>query len=210
MAGTFDAAIERLGYLKSLGISHVELMPVAEFSGNRGWGYDGVDLYAPHHAYGGPDGLKRFVDASHRHGLGVILDVVYNHFGPHGNFLPKFGPYLTDNYRTPWGDALNLDGEHSREVRRFLCDNALMWLRDYHIDGLRLDAVHAIFDASAIHFLEQLATEVRELESQLGRQLVVIAESDLNQPRLVTAFDAGGYGLDAQWSDDFHHAIHAL
>jgi maltooligosyltrehalose trehalohydrolase len=135
--------------------------------------------------------------------------VVYNHFGPHGNFLPKFGPYLTDNYRTPWGDALNLDGEHSREVRRFLCDNALMWLRDYHIDGLRLDAVHAIFDASAIHFLEQLATEVRELESHLGRQLVVIAESDLNQPRLVTAFDAGGYGLDAQWSDDFHHAIHA-
>ena len=127
----------------------------------------------------------------------------------HGNFLPKFGPYLTDNYRTPWGDAINLDGEHSREVRRFLCDNALMWLRDYHIDGLRLDAVHAIFDTSAIHLLEQLATEVRELESHLGRQLVVIAESDLNQPRLVTALEAGGYGLDAQWSDDFHHAIHA-
>jgi maltooligosyltrehalose trehalohydrolase len=208
-AGTFDAAIDRLEYLKSLGVSHVELMPVAEFSGDRGWGYDGVDLYAPHHAYGGPDGLKRFVDACHRHGLGVILDVVYNHFGPHGNFLPKFGPYLTDNYRTPWGDALNLDGEHSREVRRFLCDNALMWLRDYHVDGLRLDAVHAIFDASAIHFLEQLATEVRALEAQLGRQLMVIAESDLNQPRLVTAFDAGGYGVDAQWSDDFHHAIHA-
>lgn len=208
-AGTFDAAIDRLEYLKSLGVSHVELMPVAEFSGDRGWGYDGVDLYAPHHAYGGPDGLKRFVDASHRHGLGVILDVVYNHFGPHGNFLHKFGPYLTDNYRTPWGDAVNLDGEHSREVRRFLCDNALMWLRDYHIDGLRLDAVHAIFDVSAIHFLEQIATEVRELESHLGRQLVVIVESDLNQPRLVTAFDAGGYGVDAQWSDDFHHAVHA-
>ncbi len=208
-AGTFDAAIDRLEYLKSLGVSHVELMPVAEFSGDRGWGYDGVDLYAPHHAYGGPDGLKRFVDAAHRHGLGVILDVVYNHFGPSGNFLPKFGPYLTDNYRTPWGDALNLDGEHSREVRRFLCDNALMWLRDYHIDGLRLDAVHAIFDISAIPFLEQLASEVRTLESQLGRQFMVIAESDLNQPRLVTSFDAGGYGLDAQWSDDFHHAIHA-
>jgi maltooligosyltrehalose trehalohydrolase len=208
-AGTFDAAIEHLGYLKGLGISHVELMPVAEFSGNRGWGYDGVDLYAPHHTYGGPEGLKRFVDACHRHGLGVILDVVYNHFGPHGNFLPRFGPYLTDTYRTPWGDAVNLDGEHSREVRRFLCDNALMWLRDYHVDGLRLDAVHAIFDASAIHFLEQLATEVRALEAQLGRQLMVIAESDLNQPRLVTAFDAGGYGVDAQWSDDFHHAIHA-
>jgi maltooligosyltrehalose trehalohydrolase len=208
-AGTFDAAIEHLGYLKGLGISHVELMPVAEFSGNRGWGYDGVDLYAPHHTYGGPEGLKRFVDACHRHGLGVILDVVYNHFGPHGNFLPRFGPYLTDTYRTPWGDAVNLDGEHSREVRRFLCDNALMWLRDYHVDGLRLDAVHAIFDVSAIHFLEQLATEVRALEAQLGRQLMVIAESDLNQPRLVTAFDAGGYGVDAQWSDDFHHAIHA-
>jgi maltooligosyltrehalose trehalohydrolase len=208
-AGTFDAAIDRLEYLKNLGISHVELMPVAEFSGDRGWGYDGVDLYAPHHAYGGPDGLKRFVDASHRHGLGVILDVVYNHFGPSGNFLPKFGPYLTDNYRTPWGDALNLDGEYSREVRRFLCDNALMWLRDYHVDGLRLDAVHAIFDASAIHFFEQLVTEVRALESLLRRQFMLIAESDLNQPRLITAFDAGGYGLDAQWSDDFHHAIHA-
>jgi maltooligosyltrehalose trehalohydrolase len=208
-AGTFDAAIDRLGYLKNLGISHLELMPVAEFSGDRGWGYDGVDLYAPHHAYGGPEGLKRLVDACHRHGLGVILDVVYNHFGPSGNFLPKFGPYLMDNYRTPWGDAVNLDGENSSEVRRFFCDNALMWLRDYHVDGLRLDAVHAIFDVSAIHFLEQLATEVRVLESHLGRQLVVIAESDLNQPRLVTAFDAGGYGLDGQWSDDFHHAIHA-
>jgi maltooligosyltrehalose trehalohydrolase len=207
--GTFDAAIDRLGYLHDLGISHVELMPVAEFSGDRGWGYDGVNLFAPHHAYGGPDGLKRLVDACHRHGIGVILDVVYNHFGPSGNFLPRFGPYLTNNYRTPWGDAVNLDGEHSSEVRRFLCDNALMWLRDYHVDGLRLDSVHAIFDMSAIHFLEQLAREVRALQAQLGRRLMVIAESDLNQPRLVAAFDAGGYGLDAQWSDDFHHAVHA-
>lgn len=207
--GTFDAAIGRLQYLKDLGISHLELMPVAEFSGDRGWGYDGVDLYAPHHAYGGPDGMKRLVNACHRIGLGVILDVVYNHFGPAGNFLPTVGPYLTNRYRTPWGDAINFDDSGSVEVRRMVCDNALMWLRDYHVDGLRLDAVHAIFDASAIHVLEQLVTEVRALETQLGRKLLVIAESDLNQPRLVTLPEAGGYGLDAQWSDDFHHALHA-
>ncbi len=207
--GTFDAAIDRLRYLKDLGIGYLELMPVAEFSGDRGWGYDGVDLYAPHHAYGGPDGMKRLVDACHRIGLGVILDVVYNHFGPTGNFLPTLGPYLTNRYRTPWGDAINFDDSGSVEVRRLVCDNALMWLRDYHVDGLRLDAVHAIFDASAIHVLEQLATEVRALEAQLGRQFLVIAESDLNQPRLVTSPEAGGYGLDAQWSDDFHHTLHA-
>jgi maltooligosyltrehalose trehalohydrolase len=207
--GTFDAAIDRLEYLKDLGISYLELMPVAEFSGDRGWGYDGVDLYAPHHAYGGPDGMKRLVDACHRIGLGVILDVVYNHFGPSGNFLPTLGPYLTDRYRTPWGDAINFDGSGSAEVRRLVCDNALMWLRDYHVDGLRLDAVHAIFDALAIHLLEQIATEVRALEAQLGRPFLVIAESDLNQPRLVTSQQAGGYGLSAQWSDDFHHALHA-
>ncbi|MHB8382007.1 MAG: malto-oligosyltrehalose trehalohydrolase [Candidatus Binataceae bacterium] len=207
--GTFDAACERLQYLKNLGISHLELMPVAEFSGDRGWGYDGVDLYAPHHVYGGPDGMKRLVDACHRVGLGVILDVVYNHFGPCGNVLPTLGPYLTDCYHTPWGDAVNFDNAQSFEVRRLVCDNALMWLRDYHVDGLRLDAVHAIYDNSAIHILEQLATEVHALEAQLGRALLVIAESDLNQPRLVTSRDAGGYGLDAQWSDDFHHALHA-
>ena len=160
-------------------------------------------------AYGGPDGLKRFVDACHRHGLGVILDVVYNHFGPGGNYLPKFGPYLDDRYQTPWGEAVNLDGEIATRSGAFFCDNALMWLRDYHVDGLRLDAVHAIFDASAIHFLEQLVIEVRRAGVALGRQLVLIAESDLNQPRIVTAFEAGGYGMDAQWSDDFHHAIHA-
>ncbi|MGC1677998.1 MAG: malto-oligosyltrehalose trehalohydrolase [Candidatus Binataceae bacterium] len=207
--GTFDAAISRLEYLKELGISYLELMPVGEFPGDHGWGYDGVDLYAPHHAYGGPDAMKRLVDACHRVGLGVILDVVYNHFGPSGNFLPTLGPYLTDRYRTPWGNAVNFDDAGSVEVRRLVCDNALMWLRDYHVDGLRLDAVHAIFDASAVHVLEQLTTEVRVLEAQLGRQFLVIAESDLNQPRLVTSTEAGGYGLDAQWSDDFHHAIHA-
>ncbi len=209
-SGTFDGAIERLGHLKDLGITHLELMPVAEFEGERGWGYDGVDLWAPHHAYGGPDGLKRLVDACHEAGLGAILDVVYNHLGPSGNFLQRFGPYHTNRYQTPWGDAINLDAAGSYETRRFLCDNALMWLREYHFDALRLDAVHAIFDASATHFLEQLAAEVHTLAAQLGRPLAVIAESDLNQPRLVTAPEAGGYGLDAEWSDDFHHAIHAF
>jgi maltooligosyltrehalose trehalohydrolase len=208
LAGTFESAIERLSDLADLGITHVELMPVAEFSGNRGWGYDGVDLYAPHHAYGGPHALKRLVDKCHAQGLAVILDVVYNHFGPSGNYLSQFGSYNTDHYRTPWGDAVNFDGVGSDEVRRFLCDNALMWLRDYHFDGLRLDAIHAIVDTSAIHFLEQLAAEVTALQSLLGRHLVLIAESNLNDPRVVRSIDAGGFGIDAQWSDDFHHALH--
>ena len=208
--GTFDAAIERLGYLRELGVTHVEVMPVAEFPGARGWGYDGVDLFAPHHSYGGSEAMKRFVDTAHGHGLGVILDVVYNHLGPEGNYLAKFGPYFTDRYRTPWGDAVNLDDQDSDEVRRFFCDNALMWLRDYRVDGLRLDAIHAIFDASAIHFLEQLGAEVHQLEAEVGRHLIVIAESDLNQPRIVAAREAGGYGLDAQWNDDFHHALHTI
>ena len=206
--GTFDSAIKQLGHLKQLGITHVELMPVAEFSGNWGWGYDGVDLYAPHHAYGGPDALKRLVNACHAAGLAVVLDVVYNHLGPAGNYLGRFGPYFTKRYTTHWGEAVNLDGPGSAEVRRFLCDNALMWLRDYHFDGLRVDAVHAIFDSSAVHFLEQLASEVKELEAHIGRDLAVIAESDLNDPRIVTPREAGGYGVDAQWSDDFHHALH--
>ena len=185
-------------------------MPVAEFSGIRGWGYDGVDLYAPHHTYGGPEGLKRLVDAAHRKGLAVILDVVYNHLGPAGNYLERFGPYFTTRHHTPWGQAVNLDGPGSEEVRRFFCDNALMWLRDYHMDGLRLDAVHALIDTSAVHFLEQLAAEVQALEAQLGRHLVLIAESDLNDPRLVRPPEIGGYGLAAQWSDDFHHALHTV
>jgi maltooligosyltrehalose trehalohydrolase len=208
-AGTFEAAIERLSHLTGLGVTHVELMPVAEFSGDRGWGYDGVDLYAPHHAYGGPDGLKRLIDASHARGLAVILDVVYNHFGPSGNYLAQFGPYQTDHYRTPWGDAVNFDGRGSDEVRRFLCDNALMWLRDYHFDGLRLDAIHAIVDTSSVHFLEQLAAEVAALQAELSRHLTLVAESNLNDPRIVRPIEAGGYGIDAQWSDDFHHALHA-
>lgn len=207
--GTFKGVLHKLDHLAELGVSHVELMPVAEFSGDRGWGYDGVNLYAPHHAYGHPEELKELVDACHRRGLGVILDVVYNHLGPKGNYLPRFGPYFTRCYRTPWGDAVNLDGAYSDEVRRFFIDNALMWLRDYHFDGLRLDAVHALYDFSAVHFLEELAWEVKELEASLGRHLVLIAESDLNDPRIIRPFQAGGYGMHAQWNEDFHHALHA-
>ena len=206
--GTFDAAIGKLNHLVQLGVTHVEIMPVAEFPGDRGWGYDGTSLFAPHHAYGGPEGLKRLVDACHAAGLAALLDVVYNHLGPAGNYLSRFGPYFTSKYSTPWGEAVNLDDKGSNEVRRFFCDNARMWLRDYHFDGLRLDAAQAIFDMSAVHFLEQLAAEVKELQAQLGRQLVLVAESDLNDPKLVRSPQAGGYGLDAQWNDDFHHALH--
>ncbi|MFP5228989.1 MAG: malto-oligosyltrehalose trehalohydrolase [Acidobacteriota bacterium] len=205
--GTFDAAQAKLDALCDLGVTHVELMPVNAFPGVQGWGYDGVDLFAPHEPYGGPEALRRFVNACHAKGLAVLLDVVYNHLGPSGNYLAKFGPYFTHAHHTPWGDAVNLEGRGSHEVRRFFCDNALMWLRDYHFDGLRLDAVHAYIDRSAIHFMEQLGAEVRALEAYTGRSYVVIAESDLNDPRVVTAREAGGYGLDAQWSDDFHHAL---
>lgn len=208
--GTFDSIIDHLDYLVDLGITHIELMPVAEFSGNRGWGYDGVDLYAPHHAYGGPQGLKQLVDACHQKGLAVLLDVVYNHLGPSGNYLNRYGPYFTNRHSSPWGDAYNLDGPDSDEVRRFIIDNALMWLRDYHIDGLRIDAVHAIRDTSSTHILEELAAKVDGLEAALGRHLVLIAESDLNDPRLIRPFEAGGYGIDAQWNEDFHHALHAF
>lgn len=205
--GTFDAAQQRLSYLSDLGITHVELMPVGAFPGKHGWGYDGVDLFAPHQAYGGQEALKRFVNACHEHGLAVLLDVVYNHLGPSGNYLARFGPYFTHAHHTPWGDAVNLEGAGSHEVRRFFCDNALMWLRDYHFDGLRLDAVHAYMDRSAIHFMEQLSTEVRALETETDKHYAVIAESDLNDPRFVKPVEAGGYGMDAAWSDDFHHAL---
>ena len=188
--GTFDAAIERLDYLVELGITHMELMPVAAFPGGHGWGYDGAALFAVYEEYGGPDGLKRLVDACHARGLAVLLDVVYNHFGPVGNYSGKFGPYLTDRHRTPWGDAVNFEEGGSDEVRRFFCDNALMWMRDYHIDGLRLDAVHEFVDRSAVHFMEQLSDEVKELSAKLGRRLVLIAESDLNDPRVVKPREA--------------------
>ena len=204
---TLNSAIERLDYLVDLGITHIELMPVAAFDGQHGWGYDGVALFAVHEPYGGPDALKRFMNAAHSKGLAVLLDVVYNHFGPSGNYTGKFGPYIIDAHHTPWGGAVNLEDSGSTEVRRFFCDNALMWMRDYHIDGLRLDAVHAFVDRSAIHFLEQLSAETKTLEAALARPLVLIAESDLNDPRVVTPREAGGYGIDAQWSDDFHHAL---
>ncbi len=209
-AGTFLGAIEHLGHLVELGVRHVELMPVVEFPGKRGWGYDGVDLFAPHHGYGTPDELKRLVDACHARGLAVLLDVVYNHLGPDGNYLGCFGPYFTREYVTPWGDAMNFDGSGSDEVRRFFCDNAISWLKHYRFDGLRLDAVHAFHDRSAVPFVEQLSREVHELERELGRTKVLIAESDLNDPRLIRSVEAAGLGLDAQWSDDFHHALHAL
>jgi maltooligosyltrehalose trehalohydrolase len=208
--GTFKAAIEKLDHLFQLGVTHIELMPVNEFSGSRGWGYDGVDLFAAHHAYGGPFALARFVDACHARGLAVLLDVVYNHVGPAGNHLGDFGPYFTSRYSTPWGKAVNFDDADSDEVRRFFCDNALMWLRDFHFDGLRLDAVHAMLDRTAEHFLEQLGREVKQLSAQLGRLLVVIAESDLNDPRLLWPRERGGFALNAQWSDDFHHSLHSL
>lgn len=207
--GTFDAAAGKLGHLRSLGVDAVELMPVATFSGSHGWGYDGVNLYAPHPAYGGPDGLKRLVDACHRAGIGVLVDVVYNHFGPSGNHLEEFGPYLSAAHRTNWGDGVNLDGPGSDDVRRFFVDNALSWLVDYHADGLRLDAVHALADRSAVHFLEQLAGEVAEASQRLGRPLTLVAESDLNDPRFVRSAGAGGYGLDSAWADEWHHAWHA-
>jgi maltooligosyltrehalose trehalohydrolase len=208
--GTFVSAIEKLDYLAGLGISHVEIMPVNEFSGDWGWGYDGADLYAPHHCYGTPDEFKALIDACHSKGLAVILDVVYNHLGPTGNYLPQFGPYFTEQYHTPWGAAVNLDQRGSDEARRFFIDNALMWLRDYHIDGLRLDAIHAFQDDSAVHFLEQLSQEAEELSAHLGRYLFLIAESDLNDPRVIRSRDAHGFGMDAQWSDDFHHALFSL
>jgi len=205
--GTLDAAIAHLDYLAGLRVTHVELMPVAEFPGNHGWGYDGVALFAVSHAYGGPDALKRFVDAAHSRGLAVLLDVVYNHFGPVGNYTGKFGPYLTTKHTTPWGDAVNFEGPGSDQVRRFFADNALMWMRDYHIDGLRLDAVTEFVDRSAVHFLEQLSAETAVLSTEVGRPLVLIAESDLNDPRIVRPREDHGYGIDAQWSDDFHHAL---
>jgi malto-oligosyltrehalose trehalohydrolase len=206
--GTFDAAIDRLDHLSELGVDMIELMPVATFPGRWGWGYDGIHLWAVHEAYGGPDGLKRFVDACHTRRLGVLLDVVYNHVGI-GNHLDAFGPYFTTAHVTPWGPAVNLDQPGSDEVRQYLAGNALMWLRDYHLDGLRLDAVHAFEDHRALHFLEELAVEVQALGTRLNRELVLIAESDLNDPRLVSSREAGGYGLTGQWSDDFHHAVHA-
>ena len=207
--GTLDAAIVQLHDLKATGVDIVELMPLAPFPGRRGWGYDGVSLYGVHEAYGGPAALQRFVDAAHGAGLGVCLDVVYNHLGPDGNYLSKFGPYFTDAHQTPWGWAVNVDQEHSAGMRRFICDNALRWFEDFHVDCLRLDAVHELRDDSDRHILAQLSDETAELSARLGRPLSLVAESDLNDARMVTPTAQGGLGMTAQWNDDVHHAIHA-
>jgi maltooligosyltrehalose trehalohydrolase len=206
-AGTFDAAIEKLDYLVDLGIDFVELMPVNSFAGTHGWGYDGVLWFSVHEPYGGPDGLVRLVDACHARGLGVLIDAVFNHFGPSGNYLPRFGPYLSSG-SNPWGEGVNIADAESDEVRRYIIGCALRWMRDFHADGLRLDAVHALVDTTAVHILEEMATETDWLSQEVGRPLSLIAESDLNDPRLITPRDHYGYGITAQWDDDIHHAIH--
>jgi maltooligosyltrehalose trehalohydrolase len=205
--GTLDAAIDKLDHLVSIGVGFVELMPVNAFDGTHNWGYDGVGWFAVAEPYGGPPAYQRFVDGCHAAGLGVVQDVVYNHLGPSGNYLPQFGPYLSQGNNT-WGDLVNLDDDGSEEVRRFILDNASMWFTDYHVDALRLDAVHALTDSTRVHLLEELATETGATSAHLGRPLTLVAESDLNDTRLVTPRESGGYGLDAQWSDDFHHALH--
>ena len=208
--GTFDAAIHHLNGLKSLGITALELMPVAQFPGERNWGYDGVYPFAVQNSYGGPEGLKRLVDACHVGGLAVILDVVNNHLGPEGNYVTQFGPYFTSKYRSPWGEAINFDGPHSDEVRNYFIQNALYWIEEFRIDALRIDAVHGFFDFSSKHFLQQLAEEAHDLAHRLNRRVYLIAESDLNDSRVVRSPELCGYGLDAQWNDDFHHALHVL
>lgn len=208
--GTFDAAAARLPELLAMGVTAVEVMPIASFPGRRNWGYDGVHLYAPQESYGGAEGFRRFVRAAHALGMAVVLDVVYNHVGPEGNYLDRFGPYFTDVYRTPWGRAINYDGRGSDEVRRWARENALHWISEYHVDALRLDAVHGIFDFGAVAFLEELSDAVHALGRQLKRKVQLLAESDLNDPRLVRSPEQGGYGVDAQWADDAHHTIHAL
>ncbi|MDZ4874337.1 MAG: Malto-oligosyltrehalose trehalohydrolase [Chroococcidiopsis cubana SAG 39.79] len=217
--GTFTAIIPRLADLKELGVNAIEIMPIAQFPGNippdgscayRNWGYDGVYPFAVQNSYGTPEELKQLVAACHQQGISVILDVVYNHFGPEGNYTSNFAPYFTQTYRTPWGSAINFDDAHSHDVRHFFIENALYWLREFHIDGLRLDAVHAIYDLGAKHFLAELAEKVREFSERQGRKYYLIAESDLNDPKIIRPKEVGGYELDAQWSDDFHHALHAL
>ncbi|HEX6917365.1 MAG TPA: malto-oligosyltrehalose trehalohydrolase [Phycicoccus sp.] len=206
--GTFDAAVAHLDHLVDLGVDVVELMPVAAFPSTRGWGYDGVDLYAVQDSYGGPDGLARFVDACHAHGLGVCLDVVHNHLGASGNYLARFGPYFTEAHHTPWGPAVNLDQPGSDVVRGFLVESALRWLRDFHVDALRLDAVHELKDDSPRHYLAELSDAVAGLAAELGRPVELVAESDLNDPVMVTPTGEGGYGMTAQWDDDVHHGMH--
>ncbi|MGX5682187.1 malto-oligosyltrehalose trehalohydrolase [Schumannella luteola] len=206
--GTLDSAIERLDHLVELGVDFVEPLPVNSFNGTHNWGYDGVGWFAVQHSYGGPDAYQRFVDACHERGLGVIQDVVYNHLGPSGNYLPRFGPYLHDAHANTWGLSVNLDGQGSSEVRRFIVDNAVLWLRDFGVDGLRLDAVHALLDSGERHLLAELSERVDALADELGRPLTLIAESDLNDPAMITPVADGGLGMTAQWCDDYHHAAH--
>jgi maltooligosyltrehalose trehalohydrolase len=208
--GTFDSAARALEDVKALGVNAVEIMPIAQFPGKRNWGYDGVYPYAPQESYGGPEGFARLVDRCHAMGMAVVLDVVYNHLGQEGNYLADFGPYFSNRYRTPWGGAFNYDDVGSDQVRRFVIDNALHWVRNYHVDGLRLDAAHSIFDSSPKHILQELTEEVKTAAAQLGKEVNVIAESDLNDPRLVRRTEECGFGLDAQWADDMHHSMHAL
>ncbi len=208
--GSFESAIEKLDLLKEVGINAIEIMPVAQFPGNRNWGYDGVFPFAVQNSYGGPEGLKKLVDAAHQKGIAVFLDVVYNHQGPEGNYIEQFAPYFTDHYKTPWGKAINYDGDLSDGVREFYSDNAVYWLRDFHIDGLRFDAIHAIYDYGAVHFWELAHEKIRELEKKNNRLYHTIAESDLNAPRVIQPAEQNGYGFNAQWLDDFHHAIYVL
>ncbi len=208
--GSFHAIIPRLPRLKELGVNAIEIMPVAQFPGERNWGYDGTYPFAVQQSYGGPTGLKTLVNACHEAGIAVVLDVVYNHFGPEGNYTRDFGPYFTDRYQTPWGSAINFDGSYCDGVRNFMIENALYWLHHFHIDALRLDAVHAIYDLSAKHLLAELSERVQELMQTQGQGRYLIAESDLNDPRIIRPHHQGGYGMDAQWSDEFHHALHAL
>lgn len=208
--GTFAGVVSKFDYLRSLGVTAIEIMPVAAFPGERNWGYDGVSLYAVHSTYGGPEGLKRLVNAAHHAGLAVVLDVVYNHLGAEGNYLQEFGPYFTDRYHTVWGDAINYDGAGSQQVRRYVIENALYWIREYHIDGLRLDAIQAIYDSSSLHIIKELACDVQEFARGANRRICVIAESDQNDRNLILPVNEGGFGLDAVWSDDFHHSVHTF
>ncbi|AFV12814.1 malto-oligosyltrehalose trehalohydrolase TreZ [Thermacetogenium phaeum DSM 12270] len=208
--GTFKGVLERLDYLRELGVNAIELMPVVQTPGRWNWGYDGANLFSVNNNYGTPDDLKQLIDSCHREQIAVILDVVYNHFGPEGNYIPVYGPYLTDKYQTPWGPAVNYDDRYSRYTRKMVLDNIRYWLEDYHIDGLRLDAVHAIKDSSPIHILQEIALTVRNLSLKQNRRKFVIAESDANDSRLINPLDRGGYGMDAQWMDDFHHCIHTV
>ncbi|MBU1042867.1 MAG: malto-oligosyltrehalose trehalohydrolase [Candidatus Omnitrophica bacterium] len=210
LKGSIDSIIPKIGYLKDLGINAIELMPIAQFPGQRNWGYDGTYPFAVHNSYGNPDSLKQLINECHSNGIAVILDVVYNHFGPEGCYLREFAPYYTQKYKTPWGDALNFDDAYSYGVRNFVVQNALYWFKHFHIDALRLDAIHGIFDASAKHILQELAEEVEAFSDKAQRKLYLIAESDLNDSRIIRSKDSGGYGIDAQWSDDFHHSVHAV